>query len=218
MLLPIPNKWTQQPQIVTGVDWENSITLGLVSAWSAPHNTYFGFGKCNLIGTVDVAINGLKGRSTFNAASNTELPVGAFSSAGVETRIAVITATGAAVRGTISARGIGDIGFRISVTGAIQVYLAGVGGLYDGAVVPIGRSSVAAILNDGTDSRLYQDGKQTSSGAGGPMLGNPIIGDDRTNEYFPGVIHAHFAFSRLLTPTEITSISVNPWQVFRPLV
>lgn len=75
--------------------------------------------------------------------------------------------------------------------------------------------------DDGATARLYMDGMQVATGTSGmgpAANAKPIhFGNyDASNYWLSGAIDVGAVWSRALTPSEVLSISVNPWQVVAP--
>ena len=229
MFIPHREVWKRQPQVAVGIDWSNSITSNLFDAWSASDgwisatklhplsipssvlNTVNRDGKTALL--PNSASMNCTLRRSFNSGSagRSVLVLCEVPQSGLDSYDVVASFdTGAATAARI----------QVSSNAAQWAAYDGANVLDGGVVVPGKRTCVVGTFG-GPGSSCYVDGKLVASqGLNSTALTATSLyvggygGQDAA--WWSGTISLVVAFNRVLSATEVASISGNPWQIFAP--
>lgn len=222
MALLRPSVWTQQPQQACEIDWSNPITRGLVSAITPINGDVFKPSSPTFIGAGSIGplTSGVAIKSTGGGGVNEVLYPVTFSAAGDRT-IAVFASNIGGANSTVTHR-VSDADSRDELL--------------------IGATSFSSIIDNNsppsigiTESampRLYLARRRTnqvSAYANGTFTSESVTGTrqlDGTTFRFgrDGTLNSvscqtylTMYWKRYLTNAEITSLSNNPWQIFKPI-
>jgi hypothetical protein len=100
------------------------------------------------------------------------------------------------------------------------VYVSGSYRVAQATASAIGTWAALCGTYDGSTVRLYRDATEIASTAFTGTIANnataySIGGRSDGAEYMNGLVACTFLWTRALTPTEIRSVTLNPWQIFR---
>lgn len=232
--------WTQQPQVPVGIDWSNPITRGMSLCVDKERINVISGKATTVVGTKYTT--GLKGiasgfGATFGAGATDSITTDLTAHATYRTYLSVATRNGLG-------GGSGGRLFEKRTAGAVvEAWYSNAGGStldfwkqYSGATslltVPAPANNKPFALAIAIDSTApgsypscYKDGvKVTVSGStsSGTVTTNAdayVIGN-RTNDNarnWDGEIYLTVFWDRLLSETELASVTANPWQIFQPL-
>jgi len=222
----LPQRWKQQPQVPLQVDWGNSLSRGLCSAWHPAVSQYIGPGLSpyptpNTFSyqSDPTGARGIK----FNAGTNARiaLPAGSAGTTGYSgTRLVLFRPFGngwGLVSGTVPE----TLGMRLE-GGTSQIYLvrASVEAITPAASIPISSRPTVALCtaNDvTTETRLHINGqllvsanRPYVSSSGGLWVG-AITNHSSSSNFFLAL-----SWDRPLSIPEAAAIQENPWQIFKP--
>ena len=220
--------WTSQPQQAVGIDWSNPITRGLVIAFNHPSKLDHAKNRlASVNGTVTSSANGVSfGESSSLSVTDTPLEKftivsGAFASASTGTLFSRTSGSGGAYRQNyvLSLNGGTTPRFGFETSGSYP-YIASSISVSSGAFV------VAAASYDGATQKVYTNGisggsqaaaTPTTSIASVDTQVGAVDGTDRAVRYTGAGIKFAYLWNRALSDAEISSISRNPWQIFKPI-
>lgn len=220
--------WTQQPQVPVQIDWSNPITRGLVDVINAADlRSVINKVPAVTTGAVDpgIASNG-RVRRTPATGNNKDAYTGTWSMINVPlTLIAMYRITNAAyssrIAGNLASSTYG-YGIAPNTTNFCAIIArSGVNTILTGATVNTALK-VDAITVDATNASFYENGKLTAGPTAHGGMATPTgdftfgaeNGASNTDaaDYYLSAL-----FNRVLSNSEIRSISNNPWQIFQPI-
>lgn len=226
-----PRPWTQQPQIVTGIDRSNPISDALFDAWSAHDGWRSASGQrpatvpssAIRVATKYGVETKLNGSSSINTVFSGGINTGA-----LPRTLMVFGHTGASSNSYDVFASI-DTGnqalARLQVSSTNSAYSA-----YNGVSTPIGGTVVLSsrlVLTQTEidhDTELFVNGGYVNGAAAaasnnltasGVYIGG-YIGQDAA--WWDGSVSMVLVWNRKLSAKEIKSMYDNPWQIFRPRV
>jgi len=229
-LIPIRIPRTTKPSLSTPIDWGNPLAQGLVGAWA--------FNEGSGTKTFD-AVSGITGVKQGATSWHPEgirnsggTPAGIIFASGVANPQAASTMFCAGSFTDFSAiRTIGVLGAHSLVIQANGTLKYGVStsltypSVYSTALTGVVSSCAGTFGGVGGTHDIYVNGlaAKASQVAGTGIIGGGPSGAigcaSSGNAYaqvFNGIISVVLFFSRALSPSEIASLSANPWQIYEP--
>lgn len=234
-LVPVRITRTSKPPVGTPIDWGNPLTQGLVGAWAFNEGGgRSAFNAVNgLVGTLGTTEQLTNRGLTNDATVNTG---GAFSPSPSwmvnNCPYSFITEVSMIATGSFNVIGgfvAGSAGFVLWGNSAGAITLKHSGLTTDrlatsNSIPQITNNTpvkIAAIF-DGANRLIYTDGKLKSSASttGTYVAPTTAFGLGGTNggnlNGMNGCMNYSYLYSRALSPTEIASLSANPWQIYQP--
>lgn len=229
--------WTQQPQQPVGIDWSNPITRGLVSCVDGSGVEIVTGSSLSVVGSVSSSVtsagrakssagSGCLSLSTRNLASPTNT---AFSIVGT-IYINNLSQTNNYISQTIETDGVFKQAAVIFgyVSGKIEYYASNYTGTNPrtGSQITISDTKPHTFCYSYNGSRWagYLDGVKVfettrtfsvnilSSNVNGYLLGSEVLADS-----LDGGCIQYSTFTRGLSDAEARSLTLNPWQIFKPI-
>jgi hypothetical protein len=230
MAIFLPQRWRQQPQTLLQVDWGNSLSRGLCSAWHPAASQYIGPGLSpyptpnNFSYQSDPAGRGVR----FNGVLATEptpsgriaLPAGSAGSSTSYsgTRLVLFRLYGNQW-GLVSGKVAGTLGMRLA--GTTQVSLVSASNVVVGSgTIPVSSNPTIALCtadNVTTQTRLHINGQLVFSGTSGYTNSSDGLWVGAiTNHGSDSNFFLALSWDRPLSISESAAIQENPWQIFKP--
>jgi hypothetical protein len=219
-LTSVSRVWSKQPDYVAGIDWSNTLTLGLRAAVvSSLGNTNIVTGRAlEVDGPLPLTTSDIFGRAYKYSASQT-LRTEEVTVTGAFTTIALAIPGRTDNQAVIGTAGTNAWTLWCSISGKIQIY-DGVGYIDSGISVVPGKPYAMGVSVSGTTVTLCINGQVSvhTAAASPSYTSKQNIGSrNGAGDYaFLGDIAGFLFFNRALNAKQLADLTANPWQIFEP--